>query len=42
MTEVKGAMSSSSMLAGLRLFAPLKGDAAPVPGIRGHQDQLRC
>ncbi len=44
MTEVKGAISSSSMLAGLCLclFAPLEGDAAPVPGIRCHQDQLRC
>ena len=41
-TEVKGAISSSSMLAGLCLFAPLEGDAAPVPGIRCHQDQLRC
>lgn len=38
MTEVKGGISSSS----LGFFAPLEGDAAPVPGIRCHQDQLRC
>ncbi len=46
MIEAKGAISSRSMLAGLCLclclFAPLKGDATPVPGIRCHQDQLRC